>query len=187
MRISSAEGSNDSACPFSPQSKSQLHANAIEGCQLSPLGRAQKQEPSTHKPTSWSSRTLHGAPYFWNKKYLAVPLLKHSMKAEAFGKSWSLKARLQLVLCYMWLCLWANCRAAGTEGSRISQSTQAIGNSLHVFFYIKQIQPIHNLLHFPGKKKLGPFIWFSYFVDMIPLEIAELKVSESASSRCPEQ
>lgn len=184
--ISSDEGLNGSACPFYPQKKSQLHANAIEGCQLSPLGMAQRQEPSTHKPASQSSRMLHSVLYFWNKKYLAVPFLEHSIKAEVFEKSWSSKARLQLLFCYTWLCLWARHRGTGTTGSRISHSIQAIGNSLHLFFWIKQIQL--TLSRQRNKKKLlGPFIWFSYFGHMIPFGIAELEVSESASSRSPKQ
>lgn len=43
-----------------------------------------------------------------------APFLKHSVQAEAFVKSWSLKARLWLILCYAWSCLRAgrsNCRA----------------------------------------------------------------------------
>lgn len=71
---------------------------------------------------------------FLKQKPPCSAFLKHSIKAEAFGKSWSSKARLQLVLCYVWLCLGATRGAAGAEGSSTSHATQAMGNPLHVFF-----------------------------------------------------
>lgn len=108
--ISSAEGENGIVCPFSLHNKSQLSINAIEGCQLSPLGRAQRREPSTH------THQPHGAAKpsvvllisktrnIWQ---LAAPFLKHPFKvqAEAFVKSWSWKARLWLILCHPRSCL----------------------------------------------------------------------------------
>lgn len=82
MGISSAEGSNDSACPFSPQNKSQLHANAssVPWAGLrdrSPAGANQPHgaaEPSTvlltsekKVPGSALFKAFHEGRGFWGE------------------------------------------------------------------------------------------------------------------------